>query len=145
MKPILAIALIVSLFVTGCATSTPAKRRTEKSAAYAALSPEWKALVDQGKLAVGMPMDGVYIAWGKPSQVVPGDSESGPTVTWIYMGTTWQEYRYWRYNRYGTHYGYGFPSEPYLDSDYVPLNYPAAQVVFGDGKVKSWNFLNKVP
>jgi hypothetical protein len=32
-------------------------------------------------------MDAVYIAWGKPSQVLQGESSQGSTITWLYTGT----------------------------------------------------------
>ncbi len=96
-----------------------------------------RALVDQSQIKVGMPMDAVYIAWGKPSQVATGQSSSGTTTTtWIYTGTTWHEHRYWNY-RYNYHGRYSNP-QPYLDYDYVPSSYVAAEVIFEDGVVKSW-------
>jgi hypothetical protein len=136
------VALIVALG-TGCATSTVEKRRVERATAYDALAPDLRGLVDAGQIKVGMPMDAVYIAWGKPSQVYTGQSEQGKaTTTWVYTGTAWQEQRVWR-NRSHLHHGFYAYSGPdlYLDSDYVPRTFASAQVVFEDGAVKSWNTL----
>ena len=130
--------LLLALFAAGCATSTVEKRRQERSAAYASLAPEQRALVDQSQIKVGMPMDAVYIASGKPSQIINGQSSSGAaTTTWVYHGTTWQEYRYWNYHYYpsGRH---GYYPSPSLDYDYIPQSYVAAEVTFENGVVKSW-------
>ena len=133
----LALILLLALFAAGCATSTVEKRKQERFSAYTSLSPETRALVDQSQIKIGMPMDAVYIAWGKPSQVATGQSSNGkPLTTWIYTGTTWHEHRYWNYrhNYYGR---YAYP-QPYLDYEYFPSSYVAAEVIFEDGVVKSW-------
>lgn len=132
--------LFVALFAAGCATSTVDKRKHERSSAYAALSPEMRSLVDQSQIKVGMPMDAVYIAWGQPSQIATGESNSGTATTWIYTGTGWQEHRYWNYRYYPGGRYHAYPT-PYLDYDYVPYSYPAAEVVFENGVVKSWRHI----
>jgi hypothetical protein len=71
----------------GCATSTIQSRKQERSAAYTSLSLEFRDAVDKGEIRIGMGMDAVYVAWGKPSQVMTGEAEGGPTTTWIYYGT----------------------------------------------------------
>ena len=130
--------LLLVWLATGCATSNVATRKQERPAVYAALTPEQCVLVDSGHIEVGLPMDAVYIAWGKPSQIVNGQSSSGAmTTTWIYTGTSWQEQRYWNYRYYPGRGRYAYP-EPYLDYQYVPLSYLAAEVVFENGIVKSW-------
>jgi hypothetical protein len=129
-------ALVVLTF--GCA-SAPRKleaRKQERSATYTSLSPEMKALVDVGKIKVGMPMDAVYIAWGKPSQVVGGEDPRGAYTKWIYEGTQLQEYRYWSGRPYGGRHGYW--GGPTLESDYFPTGYTQAEVSFQNGLVKEW-------
>ena len=129
-------ALVVLSF--GCA-SAPRKleaRKHERSAIYSSLSPEMKTLVDVGKIKVGMPMDAVYIAWGKPSQVVGGEDAHGAHTKWIYEGTQLQEYRYWAGRPYGGRRGYW--SSPTLESDYYPTGYTQAEVTFEKGLVKEW-------
>lgn len=129
--------LVVALVVAGCATNTVDKRKQERKSAYAALSPELRTLVDKGQIQVGMTMDAVYIAWGRPSQIITSQSAGGTGTTWIYAGTAWREYRYWNYRYYPRGRYFGYPT-PYLDFDYVPYSYPAAEVVFENGVVKSW-------
>ena len=113
-------------FVTaGCAsTDSLASRKQERHAAYAALPPDMKASVDQGRVKAGMNMDAVYLAWGKPSQVVAGGNQAGETTTWIYEGGYVDEERYWGPRR--VHY------------DYTPRTYVRGQVVFVNGVVKEW-------
>ncbi len=135
----LLLAGLFPLLLTGCATSTIETRKQERQAAYAALAPDQKAAVDAAQIKVGMSMDAVYLAWGKPSQVLTGESSNGPTVTWLYQGTYLQEYRYWSYHPY--YYGRGFYGSPYLDYDYYPRSYIKAEVIFENGKVKEWRSL----
>ena len=89
-------------------------------------------------------MDAVYIAWGKPSQVAQGESSQGPLTTWLYYGTTFEEYRYWNYHPfypYGPYSGSG----PYLDRDYMPRNYIRAEVTFQNNLVSSWRTMPRPP
>ena len=137
-------ALMLIAFAAGCATTNKIeKRKQEKYSAYAALSPEMRELVDKGQIAVGMPMDAVHIAWGKPSQGYTGQSEKSTTTTWVYFGTAWQEYRYWNYHYYP--YRYGYYASPHLDYDYTPRSYTAAEVTFENGVVKTWRNLTAPP
>jgi hypothetical protein len=131
--------LMLSLFVAGCKTTTVQTRKAERSSAYTNLPPEFQSQVDQGRIKVGMPMDAVYIAWGKPSQILQGESSEGPLTTWLYHGITYEEFRYWNWRPYYSRYGYW--SDPYLERDYVPRTYVRAEVVFQNGKVKSWSSL----
>lgn len=131
--------LLLALLAAGCATSTVDKRKQERAAVYSSLAPEQRALVDQGQIKVGMTMDAVYIAWGKPSQIITGQSSNGTaTTTWIYHGTTWQEHRYWNYHYYPPSGRYGYYPTPTIDYDYVPQSYVAAEVTFENGVVKTW-------
>jgi len=134
---------VIGLFAEGCATSTIEGRSRERAAAYAALSPEWRDLVSHGQIKVGMPMDAVYVAWGKPSQVFVSESSEGTSTTWRYQGTTYQEYRYWTHSYYGGgRYGYAYTA-PRLEYDYVASPYVAAEVVFEKEVVKSWQNLTQ--
>jgi len=145
MNPVVRLILLGFLAVLcACATtSTIEKRSQERSGAYSFLAPEFKTLVDQGKIKVGMPMNAVYIAWGKPSQVAQGESAQGPLTTWLYYGTTFEEYRYW--NDRPMPYGRYYWSEPYLDRDYMPRRYLRAEVTFQNGAVTSWRTLPRLP
>jgi hypothetical protein len=139
----LAWLVLTGLLAAGCATSTIESRTRERAVAYAALSPEWRDLVSHSQIKVGMPMDAVYIAWGKPTQVFVSESSDGTSTTWRYQGTTYQEYRYWTHSYYGDgRYGYGYAA-PRLEYDYVASPYVAAEVVFEKGVVKSWQNLSQ--
>ena len=125
MKSSLMILVTLALFAGGCAsTNTIASRKQERYAAYSAFPPEVKASVDQGRVKAGMSMDAVYIAWGKPSQVVSGGNQAGETTTWIYEGGYVDEERYW--GRRDLHYAY------------TPRTYVRAHVVFVNGVVQQW-------
>ena len=138
MKPTLSV-LLAGLILCGCATSTVETRKQERYSAYAALSPEVRSVVEQGKIKVGMTMDAVYIAWGKPSQILAGESSRGNTTTWLYHGTQLQEHRYWSYRSYRV--GGRYWAEPYLEHDYYPRSYVQAEVIFEEGLVKEWRSL----
>ena len=118
------LAILLCLFAAGCATSTIESRRKERLASYNALPPDQKQLVDQGQIKVGMSTDAVYIAWGKPGEVLKGASESGETITWAYFDTYLQEIHYWGWRRVRT--------------DFYPVHYVRAKVVFVNGVVKEW-------
>ena len=144
--------LLLAVLASGCATtkSTVETRKTERASAYAALTPEERALVDQGHIKIGMGEDAVFIAWGQPSQVQSSETAAGPVTTWIYTGTGYQEQRRWNYSRYGYYgggrrgYGYVQPL-PTLDYEYIPYRYTAAEVVFEKGLVKSWKHTSPPP
>jgi hypothetical protein len=116
--------LAAGSFMAGCATNTVESRKQEKYAAYEALSPEARTAVDQRQIRIGMPMDAVYIAWGKPGEVVEGENEAGHTVTWVYYDYYLQDVYYSGYRR---------PHTGYYSTSYV-----RAQVIFTNGVVKQW-------
>lgn len=130
---------LAALVLGGCATSQQKleRRKQEKSGAYSSLTAEQRTLVDQGQIATGLPMDAVYIAWGKPDQLVNSGTEAGTFTTWIYLGVYLQSYL-----TSGMAYGpysngpYGFYAGPRID--YYPVNYVSAEVRFQKGLVTSW-------
>ncbi len=131
--------LLIGVLVTGCATSTVESRKQERLNAYSSLSPEIKSQVDQGKIKVGMSMDAVYIAWGKPSQILTGESSTGSTITWLYQGTYLEEHSSWVSRPYYSRY-HAYP-ETYLEHDYCPRGYVRAEIAFENGVVKEWRSL----
>jgi hypothetical protein len=119
-------ALSLVLLVAGCVTGTTVQsRKGERFSAYQALNPEMRAAVDAGQLKAGMNMDAVYIAWGKPSQILQGGSETGETTTWVYRGTYTQQTEIWGYWR--MHYAY------------ATISYTRAQAIFTNGVVTRWD------
>ena len=123
----LILLLLAVLVVSGCATSTVESRKKERAGAYASLTAEMKAAVDQGRIKVGIPMDAVYIAWGPPAQVLEHEDPNGASTVWLYEGGFMEENRFW----YGRRLSY----------DYQPRTYVRAEVVFVNGSVASWRTL----
>lgn len=125
--------LFAALVLTGCATTgkTVEGRKKERAAGYAALSPEFKSLVDTGQIRKGMSEDAVYIAWGKPAQVLQQEDAQGRATTWLYEGGWLEETRYWTPEWRAARMQYY----------YQPRAYVRAEIVFVDGKVESWRQL----
>jgi hypothetical protein len=135
--------LIICLLFAGCATkSTVETRRQERLSAYDALPADQKAMVDAGQIRIGMPSDAVYIAWGKPSEILESeDPQQGHLVFWRYFGSWLQENRYWAYREVNRGPRGGIYVERYLTSDYSPRDYVRSEIVLKDGKVISWRTL----
>ena len=132
------------LLLAGCATkSTIETRRTERFSAYDTLPADQKAMVDAGQIRVGMSSDAVYIAWGKPNEILESeDPQQGHLVFWRYYGSWLQENRYWAYRETTSRRG-GVYLERYLTSDYNPRDYVRSEIVLKEGKVISWRTLPK--
>lgn len=125
------VILLAGVLLTGCATTNSIEsRKQERAAAYAAFTPEFKSFVDAGQIRRGMTEDAVYIAWGKPAQVLQQEDQNGVATVWLYEGGWMEETRYWIGRRHG-----------YLEHDYQPRTYIRAEIVFVDGKVASWRTL----
>ena len=123
--------VLAGWLLSGCATTnTIESRKRERATAYAALSTEDKALVDGGQIRRGMNEDVVYIAWGKPAQVLQQEDPQGRATIWLYEGGWLEETRYWAGWRYGR-----------LMHDYQPRTYVRAEIVFVNGVVNSWRTL----
>lgn len=131
--------LIGCLLLAGCATSTVESRKKERSSAYSALTSEERDLVDKGQVRVGMSQDGVYIAWGQPSQILQSETKDGLTTVWLYHGSSMEETRYWTFRE--VPYKGSVFLERYLDRDYYPRDYVQAEITFVGGKVVRWRTL----
>jgi len=136
-------ALCAGLLLTGCVGNSVASRTKERAAAYATLPPDTKSLVDREQIRVGMSEDAVYIAWGKPAQVLQSESEHGAQTVWQYWGGWMEETRYWAYRQVGR--GGDACLERYLVYDYEPRTYLRAELVFVAGKLKEWRTLAQPP
>lgn len=119
-----------------------AKRRTERLAAYNALTDEHRAQVDAGQIKVGMNEDAVYIAWGAPAQVLRSGDSNGERTTWLFHSSTTDEYLFWRYREVPRKDGTVF-LERFLDRDYNYRDYVSAELVFTGGQLQSWRMLPK--
>ena len=135
-------ALAGILGLAGCATQTVESRKHERPAAYAALPAALQSLVDKGEIKVGMNEDAVYLAWGKPSQILKSETAAGAVTTWLYQDTTLQGQYYWTYREVS--YGDGRSSvQRYLDHDYQTRDYVRAEITFANGAVTQWRTLPK--
>lgn len=121
--------LLLGILVAGCATSSIASRKKERAAGFAALSPEFQTLVSAGQIRRGMTEDAVYIAWGRPAQVLEQEDANGHSTTWIYTGGWMEETRYW------------YPYRRTPQTDYQPRTYVRAEILFVNGLVDSWRTL----
>lgn len=136
--------LILLLGLGGCASSTIEKRRAERGSAYEALSADHRALVDKGDITVGMGEDAVYIAWGRPDQVLRRGDKAGESMRWLYEGTATDTHYYWVAQPVTLANG-----RTILDRRLVPRtefrDYVAAELVFRDGKLESWETKARPP
>lgn len=132
--------LMAAVLATGCATNKLESRKKQRASAYASFSPEIKQAVDQGRITVGMPEQAVYIAWGKPAQVLQHANEQGAYTVWLYEGAFLEQTPYWAHRWAG---GRHNDIEPYATMTYMPHAYPSAEVIFVNGVVKQWRTLPK--
>ena len=147
-----------ALFLVSC--STVETRISEHPEIYQRLNATDQALVQQGKIRDGMPQDAVYLAWGPPSQRVPGRNRGRIVETWIYDATTAGDYNgpflYGYPYGYGLGYGYfggfrrpfrhaGFFYDPFYDPFFYNhaniVRYPERTVSFENGRVIAYQFL----
>ena len=136
--------LAVLLFAAGCAsTPTLEERRIERAAAYAALSPAEKALVDKGQIGLGMNEDAVFIAWGAPDEIVHSEDANGRLTRWLYRGTYFKEQRYWTFREVPTASGGRNVFERYLETTLDSRSYVSSEITFKDGAVLRWRTLPK--
>lgn len=136
--------LVACLLLAACATSTVEKRRAERPEVYAALSDAHRALVDKGDITVDMTEDAVYLAWGKPDQILSRGDKSGKTIRWLYEGTTSDTHYYWIAESVTLGDG-----RRILDRRLVPRtefrDYVSAELVFRDGLLETWETLPRPP
>jgi hypothetical protein len=140
--------LLLAACLAGCAMQSNtdprqiARRRTERAAAFAALPVETQALVDQGQIRVGMNPDAVYIAWGRPAQELRSGDATGEATTWLYEGTTTDDYLSWNYREVIRKDGSTY-LDRYLDRDINVRTYVSAELTFRAGALASWKMLPK--
>ena len=79
-------------------------RKSERADAYKALSARYRALVDEGFIDVGMNTNAVYIAWGKPYEIMRVDFPTGERTVWVYTAATSEQVSSWQYRPTGNPY-----------------------------------------
>lgn len=160
----LTLGLAASAFIfTGCETTE--NRIAGHPDIFNTLSPRDQALVREGKIRSGMPVNAVWLAWGSPEQKTNGEMRGRVTETWIYTQSTVGPYgsAYYPYYGYGPgfygglgvgfvgtrHHGgrsFVFFGDPFFDPyyySYIPptISYPYKTVTFADGRVMSFQYL----
>jgi hypothetical protein len=156
---LMACAVPLLFLLAGCTTIDT--RVQEKAAVFQRLSPADQQLVLQGKIREGLPMDAVYIAWGPPSERIPGRYNGRTVETWVYYATAAGDYTpypfYYGYP-YGYGVGYGFYGgrrgrlhrgglfyDPFYDPFFYNhaniVRYPERTVSFLNGRVIAIQFL----
>jgi hypothetical protein len=136
------ILLLPLLALTAC--STVDSRIKERPAVFNSLSPSQQELVQSGRIAEGMNKDAVYIAWGRPDEVVNGSTRGRSFEEWLYETSdldyidNYQPYPiYWggggRRHRGG--WGWGYMYDPIVVSS-PPYVYKSTR--FENGKVIGW-------
>ena len=122
--------LLIGLILVGCATrSTIQSRKQERAAGYSALTAEFQKLVDTGQIRRAMSEDAVYIAWGRPAQILRQEDARGAVTIWLYEGGWMEETRWWpRYSHAPV-------------NEYQPRTYVSAELVFVKGTLDSWRTL----
>lgn len=152
-------ALAFTLVFAGCTTIE--SRINENPQAFRSLSPADQQLVMAGRIREGMPREAVYIAWGPPSQRIPGRYRGSVVETWVYDATAAGDYPgpfYYGYP-YGYGLGYGYFGggyrhhfyrgrffydpfyDPYFYSHANIVRYPERTVSFQGGRVIGYQFL----
>lgn len=131
--------LCLALALAGCSTSTVAKRKQERLNEYQALPAEQQQLVDKGEIRIGMPETAVYIAWGKPSQILREESAEGLLTTWLYQSQTLEESHLATFREVRHNGQVVLTREIYRD--FVPRDYVSAEITIKDGKVLRWRTL----
>ncbi len=130
--------LLVGLAIlAGC--SIIESRKEHRLAAYEALPASLQALVDRGKVGLGMDTNAVYIAWGPPSVVAEIPGPPSQTV-WVYRGSRPIQVPAWTF----------LPTDRgYWSLEYTPAHYTAAftkaEVIFQNGRVVFVSFFPRCP
>lgn len=133
--------MAVACLLASCAASTSQTRIARNPELFASLTPAQQEVVSRGRIERGLPMDGVFLAWGRPDRVVEWDRSGSRIQRWTYLGLRpvhtysigwsrgWGGWHGW--DPYGDPYFWGGPSV-----EWVP--YPMSRVDFRHGKVTDW-------
>src|SRR5207302_10561937 len=103
-----------------CGCSTVQSRIRERHEVFEKLSARDQGLVTKGEVREGMTKDAVYIAWGKPDEVMEGSKEKRPFELWRYYIATQQLRPRYTYapRFFGRHIAYDTFYDPYYTTDW---------------------------
>jgi len=137
MRKLIPLVLLAATIITGC--SAIKSRKAERISAYEALSPQHRALVDQGIIGPRMDTNAVYITWGKPYQVMPVTFPGGERTVWIYTGLATDQVAHWQWKSQSNPYA-GTAEQTYERKvDQVARRRTNGWVTFENGRVISFN------
>ncbi|MBV9463839.1 MAG: hypothetical protein JO317_06380 [Verrucomicrobiae bacterium] len=125
------------LACSGC--STPQSRAEDNPEAFARLPPRQRNAVLNGRIEVGMNVDAVIIALGKPRRVLEGNDRGTPYERWIFTRLYTERVPHWTYRSVPTRRGW------ITFNDYDPIEITREvedfEVVIKQGRVVSWRQL----
>ncbi len=127
---------ISTLFLCNC-SSTIQSRIDENPKMFASLTGSQKSAVSKGMVLKGMPMDAVYLAWGKPDGIKEGNINGKKLEKWRYSShmPVWTQDVIYSNHHYYDH-DYCGPFYNSTGVGYIP--YTSAIVEFENRKVMAW-------
>ena len=131
-------ALLIIFALAGC--STVESRIKERPEVFNNLPEKQKTLVTQGEVTEGMRPDAVYLAWGRPDQVISGSERKQPIEEWIYEANRTEVVSSYRpvpifYGRHGRFYvGWDYVFDPVI----ISQPYPYKSIRFENGRAVAW-------
>jgi outer membrane protein assembly factor BamE (lipoprotein component of BamABCDE complex) len=127
--------VIALALLAGC--STTESRSKDKQVSFDRLTPRQKSDVLDGKVAVGMNTDAVFIAFGPPERV----AKEGKSERWTYTKAEFYDVPHWR-DRCVQRAGGGISTIPEYDPLQMKREVDSLEVIFKNGKVTTWKKLN---
>ncbi len=82
----LVLALLGSILISSCASSSPQSRIEQNPKLFADLSAKDRVLVQRGVIREGMTKNAVFLSWGTPDQTAVGRRSGRETENWTYLG-----------------------------------------------------------
>ena len=127
---------ISTLFLSNC-SSRIQSRIDENPKMFASLTGTQKSAVSKGMILKGMPMDAVYLAWGKPDGTKEGNINGKKIEKWRYSShmPVWTQDVIYSNHHYYDH-DYCGPFYNSTGVGYIP--YTSAIVEFENRKVMAW-------
>ncbi len=127
---------ILTLFLCNC-SSRIQSRIDENPKMFASLTGTQKSAVSKGMILKGMPMDAVYLAWGKPDGTKEGNINGKNVEKWRYSShmPIWNQNVIYSDHHY-YHHDYYDPFYNSTSVGYIP--YTSAVVEFENRKVTAW-------
>ena len=125
---------VIVALAAGCAS--PESRSKERQGSFDKLSARQKADVLEGKVAVGMTTDAVYIAFGEPSRI----SKNGGVEKWIYTKPEFYDVPHWQYRCIQRGDGH-VATIPEYDPLQMKREVDSLEVIFKKGRVTDWRKL----